>query len=322
MLAGEAAEAEAGVGGEGAHEGFAYRVVTVGDEVEEAEAVGIGAGHVVDSEGWLDGGEGEGEEVDVAGDFEFVEGAAYDVAAEFGGGAEGDEAALVDDENAVAGDFDFGEDVRGDDDGHASAEAGDEVAHELDLVGVEADGWLVHDDDGGLGEDGLGDADALAEAFGEFADDAVAFASEVADFHDFGDARGEAAAGEFLEASAIVEVFGDAHVLGERVVFGHVTDEAFDFLRARGDGDAVDERDAGGGWEVAGEDAHGGGFAGAVGAEEAEDFAAPHGEAEVVDRRVASVGFHEVLDFDGGRERCWRRGGGGGHVCACVRGSI
>jgi hypothetical protein len=50
--------------------------------------------------------------------------------------------------------------------------------------------------------------------------------------------------------------------------------------------------------QVARQDAHRGRLAGAVGAEEADDLAARHREADVVDRRHAGVRLHEVGDLD------------------------
>jgi hypothetical protein len=56
-----------------------------------------------------------------------------------------------------------------------------------------------------------------------------------------------------------------------------------------------------GGRQVAGEDPHRRALAGAVRAEEADDLAAGHLEADVVDGRDPGVGFDEVADFNGGR---------------------
>jgi hypothetical protein len=197
VFAAEGADAEA-VSQEGAEQGLAEFVLAAGGDREAAEAVGVGFAGRDGLERVVDGGEGGGQAGEVAGDFDLVGGVAEDFAAQVGGGALGDDAALVDDEHAVAGDLDFGQDVGGDDDRHAAAQAGDEVAHDEDLMRVEADGGLVHDDHGRFGEDGLGDADALAVAFGELADDFVADALQVADFEDLVDARAEFAAGTSL----------------------------------------------------------------------------------------------------------------------------
>ncbi len=94
------------------------------------------------------------------------------------------------------------------------------------------------------------------------------------------------------------EVFEDADVFGEWVIFGHVADEGFGLLGVCGEGDIIDEGGAGSGLLKACEDAEGGGFAGAIGAEEADDFALWDGEREVVDGFVATVSFGEIGDLN------------------------
>ena len=173
---------------------------------------------------------------------------------------------------------------------------------------VEADGRLVHDDDGRLGEDGLGDADPLAVAFGELADDLVANALEVAELEHLINARAEHAALDLLQPPAEIEVFRHPHVLGQRIVLGHVADLALDLVGLRRDGHAADADAPGRGRQVAGEDAHRGGLAGAVGAEEAENFAPGHLEGDVIDRGDAGVGFDQVGNIDGGRIGHQRKG--------------
>jgi hypothetical protein len=79
----------------------------------------------------------------------------------------GDDAALVDDEHAVTGRLHLREDVGREDDRAALAQLTDQGADLGDLVGVEARGGLIEDEQVGLMEDRLGEADALAIALGE-----------------------------------------------------------------------------------------------------------------------------------------------------------
>ncbi len=81
--------------------------------------------------------------------------------------------ALVDDHHAVAGHADFRQDVRGKNDGVAAGEALDQVAHFDDLLGIEAHGGLIENDDFGIVHQGLGQADALLVAAGEALDQLV-----------------------------------------------------------------------------------------------------------------------------------------------------
>ena len=75
---------------------------------------------------------------------------------------------------------------------------------------------------------------------------------------------------------------------------------ALHLVGLRGDRQPADAHAARGGRLVAGEDAHRGGLARAVGAEEADNLAARDGEADLVHRGEARVALHEPGDFDGG----------------------
>ena len=61
-------------------------------------------------------------------------------------GIAGADGAFVDDDDAGAHDFDFGEDMGGDEDGSLATEVFDELADLADLVGVEADGGFIEDE--------------------------------------------------------------------------------------------------------------------------------------------------------------------------------
>ena len=80
------------------------------------------------------------------------------------GRAVGDDAAAVDDHGPRAHGLHLLQDVRGDDDGLVLGHVGDELAHLVLLVGVEAVGGLVHDQHLRVVQDGLGDGDAALEA--------------------------------------------------------------------------------------------------------------------------------------------------------------
>ena len=76
----------------------------------------------------------------------------------------GDHAALVDDDDALAGLRDFREDVRAQDDGVVPGQLLDQVPGLDDLLRIEARGRLVEDQNVGVVDDGLCQADALAVA--------------------------------------------------------------------------------------------------------------------------------------------------------------
>ena len=77
--------------------------------------------------------------------------------------------ALVDDDDALAGLRDLGQDVRAEDDRVVAGEAPDQLARLDDLLRVEAGGRLVEDQHVGVVNQRLGEADALPVALRELA---------------------------------------------------------------------------------------------------------------------------------------------------------
>jgi len=220
------------------------------------------------------------------------------LADEVGGGVGGLDTAVVDDDDLVAEHGDLAEDVGGDEDGVFFAEAFDEFANGADLVGVEAVGGFVEDKEGRVVDEGIGDADSLAEALGEGFDHLAAGALEAALVEDFVEAAFEVAAAEAFDLAAEGEVFPDPHVEVEGDGLGEVAD-----LASGGEGVAEDivpihAGEAGGGGEVAGEHAEGGGLAGAVWAQEADHLSEPDGEGNIVHGGVPGVALGEMVDFD------------------------
>src|SRR5439155_9298867 len=194
--------------------------------------------------------------------------------------AGGDEAAVVHDRGVGTDLLELGQDVAGEEDGHAlGAEPADELADLAHLLGVEADGGLVEDEELGLVEEGLREGETLTHAGRVGAHFAVDRGAEA------GDLEG------FVEVS-----FGEGLATGERegleiVDAGHVRHEAgalddrADAAQERAAGAhalAEEERAAAGGVDEAEDHAQGGGLAGAVRAEQAEDGAGRDLESEVV----------------------------------------
>jgi hypothetical protein len=95
-----------------------------------------------------------------------------------------------------------------------------------------------------------------------------------------------------------VEVFDHAHVGIERRRFRQVSGTALGLDRLVEHVEAGDNRLALGCRYEAREDAHRRRLAGAVGPQEAEDFAALHAKADVLDGRHPAVSLREVLHLD------------------------
>src|SRR5205807_1386592 len=175
---------------------------------------------------------------------------------------------------------------------------GNQLARLDDLPRVEASGRLVEDQDGRIDEQGVGQADALAIALGQGADELATDVGQPAAVDDGLDAAAGLAAVQALDAGAEAEVFGGTHLGVERAVLRHVADAASDFERVPEDVKAVDGGGAGGGGQEAGEDAHGGRLAGAVGPEEADHTAARHVEGDVADGGVVAEKLGQLVDVD------------------------
>src|SRR5262245_42279599 len=114
------------------------------------------------------------------------------------------------------------------------------------------------------------------------------------------DAVARLAAVQSLDASAEAEIFGDAHLGVKRTVLRHVADAAADLEGVPEDVETVDGGGAGGGRQEAGEDAHGGRLAGAVGAKEADDAATRHVEGDITNGGVIAVELGELFDVNHG----------------------
>ena len=200
------------------------------------------------------------------------------------------------------------------------ADEADEV-HQFDFfLGVHAGGGFVEEEDLGLGGEGAGDFEAALLAVGEVAGELVGAGFEAEGFEE------DVGGGFVLVVFELVvwgaedgaeEAVGDGLVESDEDVFedGEAAEEA-DVLEGAGDAGAVDleglfadegfsgESDvAGGGAVDAGDDVEGGGFAGAVGADEAEELALVEREVEVVEGFEAAEVEGEVGDFEQSNER-------------------
>ena len=210
-----------------------------------------------------------------------------------------DEFAVRDDEHAVADGLYLAEDMAGQNDGVRLAQVVDEGADLDHLRRVQADGRLVQDDDLGRAQQRRRNADALAVAFRQVADEPPLHTLQPGAGRGFFYRR--SAGGLFalaLELRHKQQVFLHGHVLVERRLFRQVTDARLGLHRLGGDVVPVHLHGAGRGRQIPRDDVHGGGFARAVGAQQAVDAAILHGEADIIHRDVAAVTLCQMFDFD------------------------
>ena len=215
----------------------------------------------------------------------------FEARGEIRGRVDGGDLALINDDHAIAGHADFRKNVRGKNDGVISGETFDQVAHFDDLLGIEADGWFIENDYIGIVDQGLGDSYALLIAAGEALDELVALVFEAGFFDGVLDAGFAFIGGDIFDARDEIEIRVHGHVRIERRIFWEITDAAADFDRIGVDIVAGYAGGAAGGGHEARQDAHRGGFAGAVGAEKTEDFAFIYFEGDMIDRGFVAERF-------------------------------
>ncbi len=206
--------------------------------------------------------------------------------------------AMINDDHAPAGGLDLGEDVSAEQDGMFFAEVADEFTNLADLIRVEAVGGFVEDEELWAVDEGIGQSDALAVSFGQGGDHFFPHVGQAAQVHDFTDALAAVAAAQSFEASAEVEVFLDAKVIVQRDIFRHVTDFAPRFEGVGEDVVTGHSDPAGGGGQVAGQDAHGGAFACAIGSEEPDDFPPADRKRDIIHGGAAGIAFGQVFDLN------------------------
>ena len=109
-----------------------------------------------------------------------------------------------------------------------------------------------------------------------------------------------AGAGDAVDAGVEADVLGDGEVFVEAEFLRHVADVALDFGGVFADVHAEDGAGALGGRDESAEGFDDGGFAGAVGAEEAEEFSLVDLEGDVADGGEVAEADGEVVGGDDG----------------------
>ena len=295
---------EALASGGGADEEVAAAADFVDDGLDEMGAAG-GDGDAGDA-GFGVHGEFAAELVDEVDELLIAEGVACDldvVAEAFAGegveGALADDAASAEDGDGVAHEFEFAEDVGVDEDGFAAvAEVEDDIADFFAADGVDAVEGFVEEDEVWVAHEGPCEAEALAHAFTEDGGAVVFPCFEAGGFEDGGGLAFIFAGGETAETAGEAEDLFGGEVGWPCGVFGEVAGAAE--LGRIADW-AVEETAVAGIWaDERHEDLDERAFAGAVGAEEAEDDALFDLHGEPVERLdPVGVGFGDVGEVEG-----------------------
>ena len=184
----------------------------------------------------------------------------------------------VNDDGTGAGGIDFFEDVSGKQNGLGLAEAFDQLADFVFLVGIKAIGGLIKNEHGGIVQESLGQAGTVAVAFRKGVDGLLGDAFEEASLNGFFDSAFFRGSTQVADISAEIEESRDGHVIVERRGFRQVANLRFGEVGGIGDGVAADTGIARAGRDESSDHAHGCRFSGAVRTEKAKHFAWFDGE--------------------------------------------
>lgn len=216
-------------------------------------------------------GEGGG---GVGGDLRPEDGFGFHLIGGAGDRAAVNELAFFDDGDAVAEVLEFAEDVGGDENGFSHALEFLEDGHHFNAgSGVKSAGGFVEEKKLGVVNEDAGEAESLLHAAAKGADEGALFVRQSDEFEHVFDGVFALFGGDFVAGAEEVEVFGNFHVFVDAEEVGHVADEVTDGIGVAGDVVAEYLGAAFAGGKEGGEDAERGGFAGAVGSDEAEEVA-------------------------------------------------
>ena len=243
--------------------------------------------------------------------------AACGLAHEIGRRAGGDDAAVIDEHDAIAEPLRFLHVVRAVENGRAGrglfAHGGEDA---LARLRIDADRRLVEQEHARCMQEGAGEIEAPLHAAGEGRDDVVGALGETGDVERARDGRTRVAPRQPEQAHEEMQVLACGQRRVERDLLRHQAERAPRLRRLAVDGMAGDRRRARARPAQRREHGQRRGFAGAVRPQQADDLAGLDREADAVERRARTVAQAQILDGDGGGgvhglHRC--------HVCRVLR---
>lgn len=228
-------------------------------------------------------------------------GAYVDVDFAFGRGVQiagTDDLTVFDDDDGVAGDFNFTEEMRVKENGGAAlAFIANDVANEVAAHGVEAGSGFIEEDKIGFVEESLRETDTLHHPFRKAAQPTIAMRGETDKIKIGGDAVAELGLGEPGETTVKNEKFGRRKPVVKTKIFGKEADLLSDFDVSQWIAENL--RLTTGGFNEAEKHFDGSAFTGTVGAKEAEYFASANLEREPTNGDFGAELLAKVGGFDG-----------------------
>lgn len=204
---------------------------------------------------------------------------------------------LMDDDHPLADRFHLGEDMGGEEDGLILSLLTNDLPDLEDLVRVETGGGFVEDQHVGVVEEGGGQTHALFVSFGQGADPLVGLPRQTHHSDHFLDAGAERS--QVMRLADELQVLPYIEVVIKWIQFGEISDFFSDLERVVGHVVAAYLNRTGVGRQVSGDHFEGGGFACAVGAQEAYDLSAVHLKGDPVHRCLGAKAFREGVEADG-----------------------
>src|SRR5581483_8997534 len=228
-----------------------------------------------------------------------VAGVAGSLAAQLVHGAAGDELAFLDDADAVADFFGDADAVGGKKNRRAAArQSAEKILERARAARIHAHHRLVHYQDARFMEQRGADHEPLLHAVGIAFHQLVPPGAQLELFEQFGDARRQPRGFDAVELADELEKFAAAELfINERTV-GNEAGDRFGPLRRAHHIVAAEQDPARGCLQDAHHHPDRRRFAGAVGAEKAEDFTRRHDQVEIVDGGEPAVAFGKVDELD------------------------
>ena len=180
------------------------------------------------------------------------------------------------------------------------AQLSDQVSNLADLERVQAGRRLVQDQDLGVVQHRLRQADPLTESARKLADDPVLDLAKLTPADHLADRPAPVRSGNVLETRPMSQILDHPHLGIERNVFGKISDLAPDLERFVEYIVAGKRSTAAGGAQVGRQHPHCRRLAGPVGPEQTDDLATPDVEPDALDRLERAVSFRESVHLDHG----------------------
>ena len=230
-----------------------------------------------------------------------IMGAYVDVDFAFGRGVQiagTDDFTVLDEDHGVAGDFNFTEEMRVEENGDAAlAFIANDVANEVAAHGIQAGSGFIEEDEIGFVQECLRETYALHHAFRKAAKATIAMWGETDKFKIGGHTVVELLGSKPGETTVESEKLGRREPVVKTKIFGKEADLLSDFDVS--EWMAENLRLTTGGFNEAEEHFDGSAFTGAVGAKEAEYFASANLEGEPTNGDFGAELLAEVGGFDG-----------------------